>query len=40
VIWDKMSPLQRRALTAAAFDGTRLYASEVRQRFQLGALPG
>jgi uncharacterized protein len=36
VIWDNLSPLQRRALTAAAHDGTRLYASEVRQRFQLG----
>jgi hypothetical protein len=36
VVWDNLSPLQRRALTAAAHDGTRLYASEVRQRFQLG----
>jgi AAA+ ATPase superfamily predicted ATPase len=36
LIWDNLSPLQRRALTAAAHDGTRLYAAEVRQRFQLG----
>ncbi|MBV8854983.1 MAG: hypothetical protein JOY91_16345 [Sinobacteraceae bacterium] len=36
VIWDSLSPLQRRALSAAAYDGTHLYASEVRQRFQLG----
>jgi uncharacterized protein len=36
VIWNNLSPLQRRALTAAAHDGTRLYASEVRRRFQLG----
>jgi AAA+ ATPase superfamily predicted ATPase len=36
VVWDNLSPLQRRALGAVAQDGTRLYASEVRQRFQLG----
>ena len=36
VIWDNLSPLQRRALTASAHDGTRLYAGEVRQHFQLG----
>lgn len=36
VIWENRSPLQRRALTAVAHDGTRLYANEVRQRFQLG----
>ena len=36
VIWGNLSPLQRRVLTAAAHDGTRLYTSEVRQRFQLG----
>jgi AAA+ ATPase superfamily predicted ATPase len=36
VVWDNLSPLQRRALSAAAHDDTRLYASEVRQRFQLG----
>ena len=31
-----LSPLQRRALIALANDGERLYAGEVRQRFQLG----
>jgi len=36
VVWDNLSPLQRRVLSAAAHDDTRLYASEVRQRFQLG----
>jgi len=36
LIWDNLSPLQRRALTAAAHDGAGLYAAEVRQRFQLG----
>jgi len=36
VVWDSLSPLQRRALGAVAHDGTRLYAAEVRQRFQLG----
>ena len=36
VVWESLSPLQRRALGAVAQDGARLYASEVRQRFQLG----
>jgi AAA+ ATPase superfamily predicted ATPase len=36
LIWDNMSPLQRRALSAVAHEGARLYASEVRQAFQLG----
>lgn len=36
VIWDNLSPLQRRALSAVAAEGTRLYAGDVRQRFQLG----
>jgi uncharacterized protein len=40
VIWDNLSPLQRRALTAAAYDGTGLYTGEVRQRFQLGEPSG
>jgi len=34
VVWD--NPLQRRALSAAAHDDTRLYAVDVRLRFQLG----
>jgi uncharacterized protein len=36
VVWDTLSPLQRRVLGAVAHDGTRLYAGEVRHRFQLG----
>ena len=36
VVWDNLSPLQGRALSAAAHDDTRLYSSGVRQRFQLG----
>jgi hypothetical protein len=33
-VWDTLSPPQRRVLGAVAHDGTRLYAGEVRQRFQ------
>lgn len=36
VIWDNLSPLQRRTLSAVAVEGARLYAVDVRQRFQLG----
>ena len=36
VVRDNLSLLQRRALSAAANDDTRLYASEVLQRFQIG----
>lgn len=36
MVWDNLSPLQRRVLSTAAHDDKRLYANEVRQRFQLG----
>jgi AAA+ ATPase superfamily predicted ATPase len=34
LIWESLSPLQRRVLTAVAHAGTRLYAADVRQQFQ------
>lgn len=36
VVWESLSPLQRRVLSAVAHDDTHMYTSEVRRRFQLG----